>query len=227
MTHLDELGPFFGIATHTADQRMPPPWMSFAEALNDDSGVLDGRVSRVRAALAAGTDIVVESRVAASVTHLGLVARIIAPTIGAHTLGEIRYSQSPTDLWWCDELGGPFPLSMTPARPPADAVEGRPETGPGDTVTALTTAVGDRFGVSARTLWGNVASAVNSAALLVGAAWPEHAGRARELADQLLADPRIEDGALRAGPEFRRRSCCLIYRVTGDRTAVCGDCVLT
>mgnify|MGYP002653128777 CR=1 FL=1 len=50
---------------------------------------------------------------------------------------------------------------------------------------------------------------------------------ARRHADLFLAHPYVEGGHLRAGPNFRRRSCCLIYQVSGDRTAVCGDCVLT
>ena len=45
------------------------------------------------------------------------------------------------------------------------------------------------------------------------------------------ADPdgtldRVTGGVLRAGPGFRRRSCCLIYRVFGRPQGLCGDCVL-
>jgi hypothetical protein len=36
-------------------------------------------------------------------------------------------------------------------------------------------------------------------------------------ADAILTDQRIDDGALRVGPGFRRRSCCLIYRLAGTR----------
>jgi ferric iron reductase protein FhuF len=46
------------------------------------------------------------------------------------------------------------------------------------------------------------------------------------VADSILADSRVDDGGLCAGPDFRRRSCCLIYRLNNDRAAVCGDCVL-
>jgi ferric iron reductase protein FhuF len=45
-------------------------------------------------------------------------------------------------------------------------------------------------------------------------------------ADAILADPRVDGGELRSGEDFRRKSCCLLYRLTGDRVAVCGDCVL-
>ncbi|HZE16291.1 MAG TPA: (2Fe-2S)-binding protein, partial [Mycobacterium sp.] len=37
----------------------------------------------------------------------------------------------------------------------------------------------------------------------------------------------IDGGALRVGPLFRRRSCCLIYRIANTRTATCGDCILS
>ena len=47
------------------------------------------------------------------------------------------------------------------------------------------------------------------------------------MADRVLADPRVDGGVLRSGPEFRRNSCCLIYQLAGDREACCGDCVLT
>ncbi len=185
-----------------------------------DAHILEARVERVRAALGAGTDAPVEQRVAASVTHLGMVARIIAPMIAVAALDEPPISVAAEDLWWQDELGGPYPLSVTAA-----ATDVRPNLA-GGIVGELTDAVGNGFGVSGRTLWGNVASATNSAARLIATTRPEVAVRALAAADGVLAEPRVEDGRLRAGPRFRRRSCCLIYRVTGDRGAVCGDCVL-
>ncbi|MEP9412854.1 (2Fe-2S)-binding protein [Gordonia sp. VNQ95] len=216
MTHLDELGPFFGVARHAASDHAITPWTPMSDLLADP-GILTDRVARVRGALAAGGP--VEERVAASVTHLGLVARIIAPAIAVEALGDPPISLRPDDIWWQDELGGPYPLSVTAAEPGTDS---------GDSVVeALTHLVGDTFGVSARTLWGNVASAANSAAQLIAAARPDLQEAARDAADRLLADGRVEGGALRSGPTFRRRSCCLIYQVSGDRRSVCGDCVLT
>ncbi len=122
------------------------------------------------------------------------------------------------DLWWQDRLGGPVPLSVTsgPAGPLL----------PGPAVETITNEVAARFSVSHRMLWGNVGSAANSAARLICIARPELADSAQAVADSILADSRVDDGVLRAGPNFRRRSCCLIYRLNDDRTAVCGDCVL-
>jgi ferric iron reductase protein FhuF len=75
-------------------------------------------------------------------------------------------------------------------------------------------------------LWGNIGSAANSAARLISTARSDLTIAAHTAADGILTDPRIDGGALRAGPLFRRRSCCLIYRIANTRTATCGDCIL-
>lgn len=219
---LAALGPFFAVDRHPPGARPTGPWRPVTD-LTDLAGpgaALRARIDRVRAALAAGGGRApdrVEPRVAVSVAHLGLVARLIAPAVGAAALGSPLPSDD-ADLWWQDELGGPFPLSVG---------EGAGDLRlPGSAVEAVTLAVLRGFGVSARVLWGNVASAANSAATMIGRARPELAASARAAADVLLADERVEDGVLRAGPDFRRRSCCLIYRLSGTTAAVCGDCVL-
>ena len=81
--------------------------------------------------------------------------------------------------------------------------------------------------VSPRVLWGNVASAVNGAATMIAAARPDLAGPAAEAAAALLADPALT-GTYQGRPlrGFRRRNCCLIYRLSPERPAYCGDCVL-
>jgi hypothetical protein len=87
--------------------------------------------------------------------------------------------------------------------------------------------------VSGRVLWGNVASAVNSAALQVARQRPDLAGDAWQAAGQLFASERLRDELHPPGPGFRRSSCCLFYRLAlspqqaqVDPSAVCGDCVL-
>lgn len=220
MTYLDDFGPFFGVDTHSAHESAHLPWITINDLLVDGGHLLRRRVARVRAALAGGGGADVEQRVAASVAHLGLVARIIAPAMAAETVGHGPISLAPGDLWWRDELGGPYPLSVTTAH-------GADTDADTDAITLLTASIRDLFGVSEHTLGGNVASAINSAARLIASHRPEFGAAAHNVADRLLADPRIEGGSRRAGPQFRRRSCCLIYQVTGDRTAVCGDCVLT
>lgn len=155
----------------------------------------------------------IDPRVAASVAHLGLVARIVAPMIGMSALGHPP-NWTLADLAWRDELGGPYPLSL------------RSETGAGPPAVEALTDAFQRLGVSPKVLWGNVGSAANSAAEQIRRARPELSGPARAAVDRILLDPRIDGGVLRSGPGFRRRSCCLIYRLAGDRSASCGDCVL-
>lgn len=218
---LRTLGPFFAVETHVRGELMPPPWQPIS-ALMGENGALPDRVDAVRTALAqrAGrrpADI--EIRVAASVAHLGLIARLLAPAIAAIALGHTPASLSPDDLWWQDELGGPYPLSITPS--PTNEVAG---TAPA--VEAITVAIAGRYAVSHRVLWGNIGSASNSAAQLISTARGDLSVAAYAATDSILSDPRIDGGALRAGRSFRRRSCCLIYRLAHDRTAVCGDCVL-
>ena len=76
-------------------------------------------------------------------------------------------------------------------------------------------------------LWGNVASAVVSAGTLITTQRPDSAGNIANLTEALFQQPPLhETGTL--GPPFRRRSCCLIYRIASPApTAICGDCPFT
>ncbi|WP_078316265.1 (2Fe-2S)-binding protein [Mycobacterium sp. D16Q16] len=219
---LSAFGPFFTVEAHDAGEVPVHPWRPMAE-LADGSSALADRIDSVRVSLAARMAISpadIDPRVAASVAHLGLVARILAPTVAAATCGELRISQDLRELWWQDALGGPFPLSVV-------LRAGERNTSAGSAVELITRGVMDQSGVSHRVLWGNIGSAVNSAARLIASSRSELTEAAREVANAYLRDQRIDDGTLRAGPDFRRRSCCLIYQLTDDRSAVCGDCVLT
>lgn len=214
------MGAFFAVETHDAGTSPTAPWRPLRELL-DQPRRLDERVHSVRAALAGGGPVArIELRVAASITHLGVVARLLAPTIGAAALGLERAALGSDDLWWQDQLGGPFPLSIV------DFTSG--DAGPlvGSAVEAITVATAACYALSPQVLWGNVASAANSAAALIAGARPDDARRAYAAADRVLADPRIEGGRRHAGPSFRRNSCCLIYRIADTKSAVCGDCVL-
>ena len=215
---LAALGPFFAVDVHEPMTPVMVPWLAFTELLGD----LDSRVQPVRSALALGgnrPEDDVELRVAASVAHLGVVARLLAPAIGAVALGERGLSLDAADLRWQNQLGGPFPLSTV-------IRTGRSSLLRGDAVEALTLGFAGTYSLSDQVLWGNVGSAANGAAGLIAAARPDLAPRARMAADAILADPRVDGGGLRSGEDFRRKSCCLLYRLTGDRIAVCGDCVL-
>jgi len=94
------LGPFFAVATHVRDESLPPPWQPMTALVEQDEP-LQARVQAVRAALAhraRSRPDDIEIRVAASVTQLGLTARLLAPAIGAITLGPMPISLSLDDL---------------------------------------------------------------------------------------------------------------------------------
>ncbi|MGH3625338.1 MAG: (2Fe-2S)-binding protein [Sciscionella sp.] len=217
-------GPFFAVRTHDADAAPRSPWRPMRE-LVDDPDVLRERVFAVRAYLAAASGQVpdgVPARVAASVTHLGLVARLVSPTLGVAVHTGLSPAMDLVYLWWQPELGGAFPLSIGVVE---QLDPGRVITG---AVRELTQAVGV-FPVSERVLWGNVASAVNGAATMAGRARPDLASRAAAVASSLLELPSLRHASTRRPDgRFQRLSCCLIYRAspTNDRGALCGDCVL-
>ena len=224
---LTALGPFFAVSTHPPGAAPVPPWRPASE-LTSPSGPLRDRIASVRAALAArgGRPVAeIEPRVAASAVHLGLVARLVSPALGAAVLGH-RVDLRPGGLWWQDTAGGPVPLSVPRGRHAGTrgSGTGRCSTRRSPRVTA---AVARLVPVSGRVLWGNVASAVNAAAAQVARQRPDLAGDAWRAAARLLASPWLRDEPHPPGPAFRRSSCCLFYRLApGDPSAFCGDCVL-
>ena len=236
---LAAIGPFFAVSSHLPGAAPAAPWRPAGE-LAGPSGALLGRVASVRAALAASGGRAageIEPRVAVSAVHLGLVARLIAPALGAAVLG-CPLDMRPGGLWWQDQLGGPAPLSVpAPTCGPSPGQAGGPgrEPVPGEwdrllldeTVAPVTAAVALLVPVSGRVLWGNVASAVNAAALQLARQRPDLAGDAWRAAGRLFASEWLRAERHAPGPAFRRSSCCLFYRLApGNRSAVCGDCVL-
>lgn len=226
---LAALGPFFALAVHPAGAAPARPWRPLDELVGPGPALPD-RIRAVRVALAAAGGREpgqIEERVAVSVAHLGLVARLIAPAVGAAALGRPLGVLAAGRIWWQDQLGRPYAVSLAPDGPRA---AGTPPAGSpglaGTAVEQLTLACHRRFSVSPRVLWGNVASAANSAAGLIGHGRPDLAAAARAAAGAILRDVRVDGGDRIAGPGFRRRSCCLIYRLAGSTAAVCGDCVL-
>jgi hypothetical protein len=220
-----------------------------AELAGTRPAALAERVAAVRAALAAGGGQpaeAVEPREAASVAHLGLTARVVAPYL-AHAATAARLPAEGlrlADLFWQPRLGGPFPLSLPRPAPGPEGGNGpvSPEVlaagltvrllgGPVRELVAATASLG----VSPHILWGNTASAVHSAARLAAegahspaGGGPQAAERARRLGTLLLQAPALARVTRQDGPRgFRRRTCCLIYRAAPGRAgSLCGDCAL-
>ena len=188
---------------------------------------LTGRVRATQVALSTYQTADLEGdaawRVAASVTQLGVSARLIAVAL-ALTVDGTRLPPLER-LVFQDRLGGPYPLAATVALDAPAAHEAWPSVvlewaGP---VTRATVA---GHGLSPRVAWGNVASAVAGAAKMIAAADRTAGERAWVLAGQALGLPELDGaGSSDADGAFRRRSCCLIYRLYAD-PVFCVDCVL-
>ena len=209
------MGGFFTAAVHPPQDTPAGPWRPLRSVFQDPTP-LDDRVEFARLTLQAGGRSV-PTRVAASVVQLGVLARILAPALAATALRLGPLALDADALWWQDDLGGVYPLSVT---------SGSEICLTGGVITELTALFRQRYGVPPRTLWGNVGSAANGAARQLARLRPNLGGVAHLAANAVLGDPRVDGGRLCAGPDFRRRSCCLIYQAAGSRVTVCGDCVL-
>ncbi|MBH5333587.1 (2Fe-2S)-binding protein [Streptomyces pactum] len=216
------------------EERAPAAVRSGPAAATPPAGppaVLVRRIDAVRAGTGAG-----ERRVAASLAFQGLAARLWSVALGPAALTGQVPGLPPDAVWWNPDRTAPDDLWL-----PEPAV---PAGGAGDAARRLRGAVlhGHLLPlhratclaarVSGALLWGNAASAL-AGSLRVLHGWclaegrPEAAERARTAVTALLGEPPLRAaGHWRQGPErdFRRRSCCLYYRVPGG--GLCGDCAL-
>lgn len=236
---LARLGPYFAVETHQARARIGRPWQPLSSLLGSPQA-LAAWITEVRAALAAAADRPpgqIEFRVAASVTHLGLAARLISPALASAVLG-IPLRVDVAQAWWVPALGGPFRLSLPETA--FGSAPGRSQTpadgdvreslhsllrGPIGSLVEMTAAMA----TSRRVLWGNVASAINGAAAMISATQPELTAAATATASAMLGFPAL-DGVYQGQPvtTFRRRNCCLIYRIASPpANEYCGDCILS
>lgn len=172
-------------------------------------------------------------RVAASITHLGLAARLIAPALAA-TASHRHLDMRLAGLWWQDKLGGPAPLSIPAPGDPGPGQRGGGDLPAGsacrllldDVIAPITAATSDLIPVSARVLWGNVASAVNGAANQLAVLRTGLSRQAWAAAAAFFRCPQLSQERQPPGPAFRRSSCCLIYQLAPDQTpSICGDCI--
>jgi hypothetical protein len=220
------IGPFFVVATG------PAPggggWVPVDALWSSGScSPLPARVAAVRSAL--GTD----ARVAASTAFQGLAAQLVAPLFAGAVVGGALPSHHPravaAALHWRPGPDGPW--LWWAGADQASASRGDPGGLLAGLLEPLVAAVRAHVAVSPRVLWSDAASAVAAARRLVVAARPEAGSRATAVAQQLLTTPPLAPVSALRAPEppderwtFRRRSCCLYYRVPGG--GICGDCVL-
>ncbi|MEW2619175.1 (2Fe-2S)-binding protein [Streptomyces sp. NPDC048106] len=225
---LRPLGGFFDLRTAPdADPaRLPTLAMAYAQTSPEDPESPDDPLaSRVRTV--AHRLRTTEPRVAASLAHQGLAARLWSAALGCAVLYGRLPGLDPGLLRWDTHASAPDDLWLTEVRP-----------GPGD-AAALADAVlhghleplGEtlraRYGVASGLLWGNAGSALAGTARELER-WARAQGRTdvaartRALTGELLDHSLLRATGTRTGPAFRRRSCCLYYRVPGG--GVCGDC---
>lgn len=169
-----------------------------------------------------------ERRVAASVAHLGLAARLWSVALGPAALTGGFPGLRAEDLHWDPRLPAPDDLwcgggSVTPGT--AARIRDVVQYGH---LAPLGEAIRRDTPVPTRLLWGNAGSALAGAVRQL-IAWarahdrPDVAARTRALAAELFDHPDLRATGAPHGPGFRRRTCCLYYRVPGG--GLCGDCV--
>ncbi|MEU5271167.1 (2Fe-2S)-binding protein [Streptomyces hygroscopicus] len=227
------IGPFFALRTGTGDPR-EEGYARIGEAyrLTGEGGA--GPVLRARVEAVAASLRTEEPRVAASLAFQGLAARVWSLALGPAALSGEVPNLRPDQLWWNPGRAAPDDLWW----PGVPSVMAEPGGLAGQVGTAafahlmpLHHAIGRAYRVSERLLWGNAASAL-AGSLRVLHDWcrahglPGAADRATELVRAQLAHPPLRDtGTLTSAPlGYRRRTCCLYYRVPGG--GLCGDCVL-
>lgn len=171
-----------------------------------------------------------EMRVAASVAQQGLAARLWSVTLACAVLYGGIPDLDPGLVHWDPDAGAPDDLWLSEIRPlPADSatvadvvLEGHLEP--------LAAALRARHRIAPGLLRGNAASALAGAARQLDQ-WarahghPRAAAHTRSLTVELLAHPLLSGTGTLTGTSFRRRSCCLYYRVPGG--GLCGDCCFT
>ncbi|GAA1502143.1 (2Fe-2S)-binding protein [Streptomyces albidochromogenes] len=220
LAEVASVGGFFALRTGTPDRGAHVP---LARIYAGDTAPLTFRVDKVAARLAAP-----ERRVAASVAHLGLAARLWSLALGPAALYGEFPDLPPAGLRWDADLASPHDLWLTaPPRPlPATAERVREVVQYGH-LAPLADALCRDGRISHALLRGNAGSALAGAARELHA-WgrangrPEVGERALALAAELFRDPDLRATGTLDGASFRRRSCCLYYRCPSG--GLCGDC---
>jgi iron complex transport system ATP-binding protein len=167
-----------------------------------------------------------ETRVAASLFHLGVAARLLSPQIGCLYLGRFSLDLSRQNTRWRTtganffELGilEPHGIAVTAGEP---LIQQSINAVLADHLLPLTMALQSRTDLARGLLMGNIASAlVGTARVLrprLGASWID-------IARQLVAQANLsESGDFGTSePIYVRGSCCLYYRAYAG--GYCADC---
>ncbi|ONI84995.1 ferric iron reductase [Saccharothrix sp. ALI-22-I] len=157
-----------------------------------------------------------ERRVAASLFFLSYTARLLSPVVAARAVDGVAPDVRPGNLWWRYVPEG----LQVRLKDPLQGVD------IAESLEPVVEAVHAITPVARGLLWGNAASSMAGALRTIS-----RSGMATDcvaLGEELFAGPPLKGtGEFIPFPGevvFRRRSCCLYYRLDGGGT--CGDCPL-
>lgn len=214
-SELDEIsayGGFFALTVGGSAAGWHPVTHSYADGFMD---LVDATAARYRTA---------ELRVAASLVQLGHAARLWSPVLACAVshgvipdLTELQRADDGAQLRLPEAVGAPvdrdFPAPEVLYR---DVVRHHMEP----------LAAGLRVKVAPALLGGNIASALAGASHALLAARPDLRQPIVRITGSLLNTGMLAGSGIITGGDlgFRRRSCCLFYRVPAG--SKCGDCAL-
>ena len=156
-----------------------------------------------------------EPRVAASLFFLSYTARLLSPLTAADIPIDVR----PENLWWHHDMTNGLSVRID-----------QPRLGPvaAEALEPVVEAIQGVTPVARGLLWGNAMSNIAGALKMVVRARMLTAEEAELRGARLMSAPPFEQaGEFVPFPgevTFRRRSCCLYYRVAAG--GKCGDCPL-
>lgn len=212
LTDAASLGPFFTVHLGGEDRGWHPVRESYARGYADLIQTCGARY---------GTQ---EERIPASIVQLGHAARLWSPALAC----TVAHGVIPDfDALHRADDGAALRLPAAAGRragPLPDAVEALYRLVMEQHLDAF--AAGLRVKVAPRLLDGNAASALIGAARAILHLRPGLRARLTPLVSGLLARGRLAGTGDLVAPDlsFRRRSCCLFYRVPSG--GKCGDCCL-
>lgn len=211
LSEVASYGPFFTVTAGGADSG----WRSVHRCYRDGcTDLIDMTVRRLGTA---------DLRIGASLVQFGHAARLWSPVLACAldrgVLLDLDGLQRADDG---SQLRLPVPVadSIDPSRPLAGELY---RVVVQDHLEPL--AAGLRVKMASGLLYGNAASALVGSARELVSARPDLREPAVAVTEELLATGRLAGSGLLGGLEFRRRSCCLYYRVPAG--APCGDCALS
>jgi hypothetical protein len=220
LADLAGLGQYFAVATGVGPGDRP------VADLRTDPGPIRDRIAHVRRALDC------EERVAASLAFQGFAAQLTSAPYAAAVLHGVVPSLTPAVLHWRRADDGGWLLLCDPSGVALVDADELPSLLAGLLVPVVD-AVRAQVSIAEPLLWGNAASTVAAAKRLVTVQRPAAARRAAEVAQRVLGTSPLAGAGELLPPRapdrywtFRRRSCCLYYRVPGSG-GLCDDCVLT